>query len=91
MAHSGRRSVAIILPGLGAESEVIRISGWLIDVGDLVDEGDRVVEVSLPGITFDVAAPAAGMLVRIEKAYGAAVNAGDVLGWIEAEGPADDE
>ena len=73
----------ILLPELGAGDEVVRISCWLVDVGDGVETGDRLVEVLMPGIAFDVPAPAAGVLTRMEKSCDAVVVPGDILGWIE--------
>ena len=76
--------VPISLPELGADNELVRISCWLADLGEPVDEGDRLVEVLIQGITFDVPAPASGTLTRIEKSLDADVRAGETLGWIEA-------
>jgi pyruvate/2-oxoglutarate dehydrogenase complex dihydrolipoamide acyltransferase (E2) component len=36
---------------------------WFAEIGDPVYEGDRVVEIVAPGMTFDVPAPASGRLV----------------------------
>lgn len=77
----------IVVPELGAEGAPIRISTWLVDPGQAVLEGDRVVELLLPGMTFDVAAPAAGVLARVEKVEQTLVAPGDVLGWIEPAPP----
>jgi pyruvate/2-oxoglutarate dehydrogenase complex dihydrolipoamide acyltransferase (E2) component len=76
-------AVPILLPELGAGRDVVRVSCWLVDLGDNVEEGDRVVEVIVPGVTFDVSAPISGILSRIEKLPDAPVASGDVLGWIE--------
>lgn len=46
----------LTLPDLGAGDEELRVSCWLVDLGDAVDEGDRVIEILLDGITFDVLA-----------------------------------
>lgn len=74
----------IILPDLGAGETPVRISGWLVEPGEQVIQGDRVVEVVLPGLTFDVPAPLSGRLVRIEKGLSSPVQPGEVLGWIES-------
>ena len=80
----------IVLPDLGTETE-IRISSWLVDLGDHVEAGDRVAEVLMRGITFDVSASAAGILTVIVKPLDAVVRAGDTLGWIEPHSqPIDD-
>lgn len=73
---------AILMPDIGPGCWRVEVCSWLADVGEIVREGDRLVEVSLPGITFDVNAPADGRLVAIEKSIGAEVQKGDVLGKI---------
>ena len=72
----------VVLPDLGTETE-IRISSWLNDLGDHVEAGDRIVEVLMRGITFDVSASVAGVLTGIVKPLDSVVRAGDTLGWIE--------
>lgn len=74
---------AIVMPDLGAGQVTIRVSTWLVTLGESLDEGDRIVELLVPGMTFDVAAPASGRLAHIDKFADAEVRAGDVLGWIE--------
>ena len=76
-------STAIVLPELDTVNDVIRVSCWLVDLGDSVEVGDRVVEVLVRGITFDVSAPAAGVVGRIEKPYDSIVVPGETLGWIK--------
>ncbi|HVW02596.1 MAG TPA: lipoyl domain-containing protein [Planctomycetaceae bacterium] len=70
-------------PDVGASD--LRVSVWLIEVGDRAEQGERVVELLTPGMTFDVAMPIAGRITAIEKPIGAAVQAGDVLAWIEPD------
>ncbi len=74
---------AIVLPELDSGNDVIRVSCWLVDLGDSVEVGDRVVEVLVRGITFDVSAPAAGVVGRIEKLNDSIVVPGETLGWIK--------
>ncbi|HXY32792.1 MAG TPA: lipoyl domain-containing protein [Planctomycetaceae bacterium] len=75
--------VPLTLPDLGAGNEDLRVSCWLVDLGDAVDEGDRVVEILMDGVTFDVLAERSGTLTRIERPLDAVVRTGDVLGWLE--------
>jgi pyruvate/2-oxoglutarate dehydrogenase complex dihydrolipoamide acyltransferase (E2) component len=78
----------VILPDLGAGNEELRVSCWLVDLGDAVDAGDRIVEILFDGITFDVTAEQSGIVARIERHLDSVVRSGDVLGWIETgEGP----
>jgi pyruvate/2-oxoglutarate dehydrogenase complex dihydrolipoamide acyltransferase (E2) component len=53
---------SIVLPDFGAAPA--KLSVWFVDPGDLVYEGDRVVEILVNGATFDVSAPATGRLVE---------------------------
>lgn len=76
-------AVAIVLPAdLGTAQQALRVSAWFAEVGENVMQGDRVVELLLSGMTFDLAAPIAGRLEGIEKHLDAAVAPGDILGWI---------
>jgi pyruvate/2-oxoglutarate dehydrogenase complex dihydrolipoamide acyltransferase (E2) component len=59
---SGPRRVPVVLPELGVSSA--RLSVWFAEPGDLVYEGDRLVEVVVGGATFDVSAPATGRLTE---------------------------
>lgn len=60
------RLEAVILPELGTgPHEPILISHWYADPGDVVWEGDRLVEVLVGPATFDVAVPTTGRLAEI--------------------------
>ncbi len=76
-------SIPILLPELGAGSETIRVSTWLVDVDESVEIGERLVDVLIPGVSFSVASPAAGRLVKIERPTNSAVLPGDTLAWLE--------
>jgi pyruvate/2-oxoglutarate dehydrogenase complex dihydrolipoamide acyltransferase (E2) component len=76
-------AVPIILPEVGAGDQTIRISCWLVDRGESVERDERVVELLISGITFDVSAPASGVLTQIEKTTACQVTPGNVLGWID--------
>jgi pyruvate/2-oxoglutarate dehydrogenase complex dihydrolipoamide acyltransferase (E2) component len=75
----------IILPELGAAPVVLSV--WFADAGELVFEGDRLVEVMVPGATFDVPAPATGRLLEKRALPNDALTVGQVLGLVEAEEP----
>ncbi len=73
----------IVLPELNVTDELIHISTWLVSSDEPVEFGDRVVEVLIQGITFDVSSPATGVMGRIEKSIDAVVVRGEILGWIQ--------
>ncbi len=75
-------NIPIVLPELGANGESLRVGCWLVEIGEFVAEGDRIVEVLMRGISFDVAAPSAGKIVRMEKQLDDPLESGDILGWI---------
>jgi len=75
--------VPIILPKLGTAP--VRLSIWFAEPGDRVYEGDRIVEVSAGGATFDVAAPATGRLATRLVIPRDELQHGQVLGFIAPE------
>ena len=84
-------TIPIRLPNLGSGDENVRVSCWLVDIGDTVEAGDRLVEVLLPGMTFDVPAPESGVVTRIERSFDDIVAEGDILGWIKASNAETDD
>jgi pyruvate/2-oxoglutarate dehydrogenase complex dihydrolipoamide acyltransferase (E2) component len=75
----------VLLPEIGTDDEELRVSCWLVDLGDAVVAGDRIVEILFDGVTFDVTAEHSGRVTRIERSLDAVVRAGDTLGWIETD------
>lgn len=76
----------LIVPELGlSEDELIQVGCWLVKPGDEVVEGDRVVELWIGEITFDVASPATGRLQRILLDTDEPVAPGAILGQIEED------
>jgi pyruvate/2-oxoglutarate dehydrogenase complex dihydrolipoamide acyltransferase (E2) component len=75
--------VPITVPELGTDKA--RVSAWFVTEGERVYEGDRVVEVTVPGATVDVPAPATGTVRERHVRVGDAVRVAQVLGVVEAE------
>lgn len=75
--------VIVRCPDLGATGP-LRVSAWLAGEGETVRKGDRLVELLLPGLTYDVAAPLEGRLVEIRATTDSYVGPGDLLGCIRA-------
>jgi len=71
----------ILLPDLG-EVEEVTVVGWLKRVGDLVSEGEDLLEVETEKTTFVVSAPARGRIERIAVEKGDKVRIGGLLGEI---------
>lgn len=77
--------MTIVLPDLGAAP--VRLSVWFSKPGDVVFEGDRLVEVVVAGATFDVSAPASGRLTEYSAWPRDLLTPGQVLGVMESETP----
>jgi pyruvate/2-oxoglutarate dehydrogenase complex dihydrolipoamide acyltransferase (E2) component len=77
-------STPVVLPELGGAATV---SLWFVAVGERVLAGDRLLEVLLPGATFDVAAPVSGRLRERGVRTNAVVSAGQVLAWLDEDEP----
>lgn len=80
-------AIPVELPelGLGPRGEAVQVSGWLVEIGDRVERGDRIVEVLVPGVTFDVVAPVGGRIDRIAVRVDETVPPGGVLAWIDPD------
>jgi len=74
----------VLLPDLGEIEDVLVVS-WLRRVGDVVKEGDDLVEVETEKTTFVVPAPTSGRLTHIAAAEGKRVQVGGRLGDITRE------
>lgn len=76
--------VEVLVPELGLEAgQPITVSVWFAEAGDLVYEGDRLVELLVAGATFDVACPADGKLAEILAFPDDELQPGQVLGLVE--------
>lgn len=73
----------ITLPEIGASPVVLSV--WFAEAGDAVYEGDRLVEILVPGATFDVAAPATGRLAEKRALPNDRLQTGQVLGVVELD------
>ena len=72
----------LTLPELGAGQMPITVSLWLVDVGDEVCEGDRVLEVLFGGVSVDLPAPVGGVLVQTLVGEDDVIAVGQTLGVI---------
>jgi pyruvate/2-oxoglutarate dehydrogenase complex dihydrolipoamide acyltransferase (E2) component len=73
----------ITMPELGMPRAAVSL--WFAGPGDLVYEGDRLVEILAGPATFDVAAPATGRLRERLALASDPVIPGQVLGTLDIE------
>jgi pyruvate/2-oxoglutarate dehydrogenase complex dihydrolipoamide acyltransferase (E2) component len=73
----------IILPELGEGIKKATVSYWYFKVGDKLNKGDDLVELTTEKTSFNLPSPSSGVLSEISFAEGSDVNVGDSLGLIE--------
>jgi pyruvate dehydrogenase E2 component (dihydrolipoamide acetyltransferase) len=76
------------LPKLGMNQEEGEIVSWLVSEGDLVSEGQPIVEVETDKATVELEATAAGVLAKIVHGEGDIVPNNSVIAVILAPGEA---
>ena len=69
----------IILPELGEGITKATVAFWHSKIGDCVQEGDDVVELETDKATFNVPAPASGVIKKIFFKEGQEARIGEVL------------
>src|SRR5258708_32432781 len=79
-------SVEIRVPALGESIVDAVIASWLKQEGDVVKQGDAVVELETDKVNLEVSAEQSGVLQKILKQEGDVVALGDVLGLIGESG-----
>ena len=72
------------LPDLGEDAgKSAKVSFWYFAAGDKIEEGQDLVEMITDKATFNVPAPAAGLLKEVRVQEDESAGVGDVLGIIE--------
>lgn len=61
----------------------VRLELWLVEVGDMVEKGDALAELSIPGLVGSLTAPEAGRVVELLAPSERTWQAGDIVGWME--------
>lgn len=73
--------IELVVPDLGTSP--VKFSLWYVQQGDQMLEGDRVAEVLIPGLTFDIHAPISGRLIEKVAHPNDLLTSGQVVGVIE--------
>jgi pyruvate/2-oxoglutarate dehydrogenase complex dihydrolipoamide acyltransferase (E2) component len=77
-------AIPIRVPEFDTNEETIKIGHWLMESGQLVQAGDHLVELLIPGIVYVVSADSEGVLGGTLKKQDQHVNSGDVIAWLES-------
>lgn len=83
--------VEVVLDGMASHLEEATIQSWFIEEGDVVNEGDELVEITTEDGTFTITSPAAGILAEVYYDEGEVVARGEVLCTIDDEADGEDE
>ncbi|MGH2385477.1 MAG: biotin/lipoyl-containing protein [Candidatus Limnocylindria bacterium] len=81
--------IPIVMPNLGFDQESARIEGWLKQIGDPVVRGDAVAEVETEKTIAELEALDGGTLVEIVRDAGAVAAVGEVIGYLDDDGVAE--
>jgi pyruvate/2-oxoglutarate dehydrogenase complex dihydrolipoamide acyltransferase (E2) component len=73
----------VTMPDLGLGETPLTVSLWLVEIGEELFEGDRLLEVLAGDVTVDVPAPVAGFLREMHVTEDEQVTVGQTLGIIE--------
>lgn len=73
----------IIVPDLAESTVEATVAIWLKKSGDILDEGEIIIELDTDKVSLEVTTPSAGQLKEISKTEGEVVLVGDVLGVID--------
>lgn len=80
-----------LFPDIGEGLDEGIIMKWLVNEGDIIKEGDNVVEVETDKVTAEIPSPKSGKVGKLRYKEGDTVNVGEVLITIEVEGEASEE
>ena len=73
----------VVLPEIGEDVNEAAVSFWHVDKGEKINEGDDLIEMVTDKATFNVPAPASGVLTEIMFEEGQTIKVGQTLEIIE--------
>ncbi|REJ91622.1 MAG: 2-oxoglutarate dehydrogenase complex dihydrolipoyllysine-residue succinyltransferase [Planctomycetota bacterium] len=82
--------VELKIPSVGESVTEVYIGEWRKSSGDRVEKDEEVVEIESEKATFDIPAPAEGVLSKIIKQSGETAQVGEVIAVIEDEQTAEE-
>ncbi len=74
--------VELKIPAVGESISEVTIGAWRKGVGERVAQDEEVVELETDKATFDLPAPAAGVITKILKQPGETAAVGEVIGYL---------
>ncbi len=77
--------IPIVLPLDQQEGTLAAIGTWLVGVGERVTQDQPLLEISTDKVSFEIAAPEAGLMAEILKIDGDEIAPGEILGRLRPE------
>ena len=84
-------AVELKVPPVGESITEVYIGTWHKSEGERVEQDENVVELESEKATFDIPAPASGVVSRITKKPGDSASVGEVIGYIDEMAEAKEE
>jgi pyruvate dehydrogenase E2 component (dihydrolipoamide acetyltransferase) len=75
----------ILLPAMSDQMSDAEILSWKVSVGDKVNKGDVVCEISTDKVDMDLESPYSGEITNLIATEGDMVNVGETVAEIETE------
>ena len=76
-------SIEITMPRVAETVDSVYLVSWLKAVGDMVNEGEDLLEVETDKAQLTVPSPASGKITELRFAIYAEINTGDVIAVLE--------
>ena len=76
----------VIMPALGMAQETGVIVNWLKAEGEMVTEGEPLMEIETDKVTAEIEGPASGVLTSVTAEAGDEIPVGQIIAWILAPG-----
>src|SRR5262245_2827013 len=75
-------SIELKIPSVGESISEVQIGAWRKSPGETVAEDEIVAELETDKATFELPAPAAGVLTKILKKAGESASVGEVIAYL---------
>ena len=75
----------ILLPAMSDQMTDAELLSWKVNVGDKVNKGDVLGEISTDKVDMDLDSPYTGEIVNLVASEGDVINVGDPIAEIETE------
>lgn len=76
-------SIEITMPRVAETVDSVYLVSWLKAVGDMVNEGEDLLEVETDKAQLTVPSPASGKITELRFTIDAEINTGDVIAVLE--------